>query len=494
MALLTLNPRRALALLGLCLCLIFVLLMIPEGAPPRPLPAGTKPFAWSQPEVWSALEAAFLSARARDPADVARQASALLDEAGLTLASMTNTGPSDPGWRALETNVFTLATLVAVHPNFLSEFAALVDGIRRTIKRESSGWDVNSVESRETLYRLLYGSRLALEEVLLQQPAAAERIPPGAEAEPSQTPSVMFRGVRLHSGDLLVSRGDAPTSALISRGNDYAGAFSHVSLLHADRSGEACVIQALIEKGVVVTPLEAYDRDRKLRLMVLRPRSNLPALAANPLLPHQASAAALAEARARHIPYDFAMNHREHTSMFCSEVAFAAYESCGLRLWMGMSRISSPTLAAWLGSLGVRHFETQEPADLEYDPQLQVVAEWREVPALWQAHLDDAVADAMLDQAPPGRPLPYSPWMLPPARVAKAWSLALNAVGRRGPVPEGMSATSALRADAFKAEHRAVKVRLDPLAAGFRKAHGYSPPYWELVRMAGQALEALRRK
>jgi len=163
-----------------------------------------------------------------------------------------------------------------------------------------------------------------------------------------------------------------------------------------------------------------------------------------------------------------------------------------MRLWMGMSHISSPTLTAWLGSLGVRHFETQEPADLEYDPQLRVVAEWREVPALRQAHLDDAVTDVMLAHAQPGQPLPFSRLKLFFARAAKAYSVVLSWFGRLGPIPEGMSATAALRADKYKADHAAVKERLETFAAVFQKTHHYSPPYWELVRLATQALAELR--
>jgi hypothetical protein len=49
-----------------------------------------------------------------------------------------------------------------------------------------------------------------------------------------------------------------------------------------------------------------------------------------------------------------------------------------MALWMGISHISSPGLRKWLSAFGVTHFETQEPSDLEYDPQLVVVAEWRD--------------------------------------------------------------------------------------------------------------------
>ena len=42
---------------------------------------------------------------------------------------------------------------------------------------------------------------------------------------------------------------------------------------------------------------------------------------------------------------------------------------------MGISTISSPGLRRWLRSFGVRHFETQEPSDLDWSAALIVVAE-----------------------------------------------------------------------------------------------------------------------
>src|SRR5207248_8921424 len=101
--------------------------------------------------------------------------------------------------------------------------------------------------------------------------------------------SVRFLGMDLHSGDILVSRGGAPTSALIARGNDYPGSFSHVALLHVDeKSGRASVIEAHIERGVAVSSLEQYLADKKLRIVVLRLCPELLELVADPMLPHKA--------------------------------------------------------------------------------------------------------------------------------------------------------------------------------------------------------------
>jgi hypothetical protein len=327
---------------------------------------------------------------------------------------------------------------------------------------------------------------------MLQLPpgAAPPALVPGTD-EPSATPSAVVHGVRLHSGDVLLSRGGAALSAFIARGSDFPGNFSHVALVHVEEgTGRVRLVEAHIERGVAVASPAEYLRDRKLRILVLRPRADLPALAADPLLPHRAAGAALAAAGAGHVPYDFAMDAQDPGKLFCSEVAAQAYRQLGVGLWPAASHLSSPGLRRWLGSLGVRHFETLEPSDLEYDPQLRVVAEWRDVEALRRDHLDNAVTDALLAAADAGAPLPYPRWKLPLARLAKGWSVALRALGRVGPVPEGMTATRALRSASFSALHRAVRARVEARAAAHHGERGYAAPYWTLVRLASEELAA----
>ncbi|MCA9768120.1 MAG: hypothetical protein KC485_04825, partial [Gemmatimonadetes bacterium] len=314
------------------------------------------------------------------------------------------------------------------------------------------------------LYRALYGTRAAIEEVLLQQPAASFALSEGPTA-PSATPSAVVHGVTLHSGDLLVSRGGYPTSALIARGSDYPGNFSHVALVHVDQeSREVLVIEAHIERGVAVATAEAYLADKKLRVLVLRPRADLPALRRDPLLPHRAASTMLERARAEHIPYDFAMDYSDPSRLFCSEVASAAYATQGVTLWTGISTITAPGLRRWLGGFGVTHFETQEPSDLEYDPQLVTVAEWRDPAALRGDHIDNAVTDAMLEGAERGDVISFQWWQLPAARLLKGYSVVREALGGVGPIPEGMSAAAALRNKAYTTRHRELAVAVDAAA------------------------------
>lgn len=473
----------------IAICVLYLFLLIPDFDSTSPTGSNKQPFLWNRDEYWNALEACFQAARdsgceklaARIDEEIARSHELL---APLAAESWV---PESSKWEAIEQNFFELGPHVAACPQKLSAYVQLQTRLRQLVKAQSQSWDMNSPSARDRIYRLLYGSRAALEEVMLQ--VRADSLSFGDD-EPSQTPSTKILGVTIHSGDILISRGGAPTSALIARGNDYPGNFSHVALVHVDeKTSVASIIEAHIERGVAISTLEEYLRDKKLRVLILRPRADLPAFVADPTLPHQAATYALQQALDHHIPYDFEMNYHDFAKLFCSEVASFAYQKYGVNLWMGISHISSPGVTAWLAAFGVEHFETQEPADLEYDPQLRVVAEWRDPETLHQDHVDNAVIDAMLEGAEQGERLGHAWYLLPVARLMKGYSMVRNAFGGIGSVPEGMNATAALRHKQFNQTHLAIKERTLALAATFKNEHGYRPPYWELLRLAREAKE-----
>jgi len=474
----------------LALTVLYLALLIPERKPPDPAGAALRPFLWNRDEFWSSLERQFQTNLIHGCETLAAHIDAVASLARNQLDALTERlAPGDAKFDVLETNLFVLAPMVAACPQQLPLYLQLYSKTREAVKRQSEHWDMNSAEARDRIYRLLFGGRAALEEVMLQAPDGTVPALFAGTDEPSRTPATNVLGVTIHSGDILVSRGGAPTSALIARGNDFPGNFSHIALAHVhEKTRVLSVIEAHIEKGVVVSSFADYVADKKLRVMALRLRSDLPQLAADPMLPHKAASLALEQATGRHIPYDFAMDYRDHSKQFCSEVAAAAYEQCGVRLWMGISHISSRGVSLWLSAFGVKHFETQEPSDLEYDPQTRVVAEWRDPATLLQDHADNALIDAMLEHADRGEQLDYPLFLLPFARIAKAHSAVLNGFGRAGPVPESMSATAAMRHRAFTKKHAAFKARLLLLASEFKGRKGYNPPYWELVKLAREAM------
>jgi hypothetical protein len=470
---------------------LYLILLIPDQDPPTPELPDRQPFVWNQNEYWSSLEDAFQQALTADHQTLLAEIDSGMFRIRelLTPFAFDSVTPEAPLMLWLETEMFEIAPKLAACPDNLRQYVDLYTLVRRTVKDQSRKWDMNSAAARNTIYRLLYGGRTALEEIMLQ--LSKGLVPPLiiADNEPSQAPSSEVLGVTIHSGDLLVSRGGAPTSALIARGSDYPGNFSHVALVHVDDdTGKPSIIEAHIERGVVIASVEEYLADKKLRVMVLRLRSDHPNIKTDPLLPHKAATLALNRARDEHIPYDFEMDYDDHSELFCSEVASAPYAQLGVKLWMGVSSISSIGVASWLAAFGITHFETQEPSDLEYDPQLRVVAEWRDPEMLWKDHVDNAVIDAMLEGAEAGDRLGYDRYLLPIARMTKAYCWLMNQFGGIGPIPEGMSASAALRNDRFSRKHLAIKKRVLELANRFREDHGYSPPYWELVALARKVM------
>jgi hypothetical protein len=468
---------------------LFLALAIPAPAPAvAPAPAGARAFAWNRDSLWRELEASFVQARLVGCGALPGVVGALGRLGGrIDGLRHTRVHPAAALLDTVESRFFALAPQVAACPALVHGYVALYERMREAVKWQSRHWDVNARDARDRLYRALYGGRAAVEEVMLQHPDRFEPLLPGS-GEPSATPAAAAHGVTLHSGDILVSRGGYPTSALIARGNDYPGNFSHIALVHVDESTQAIsVIEAHIESGVAISSFDRYLADKKMRLMLLRPRAELPALQRDPMLPHRAATAMLARARAGHIPYDFTMDYTDPSRLFCSEVASAAYHDEGLDLWMGISTISSEGLRRWLASFGVRHFATQEPSDLEYDPQLAVVAEWRDAPSLSNDHIDNAVTDVMLEGAERGEALRFSWYTLPVARLLKAYSWVRERAGGVGPVPEGMAAVAALRSRAYTDRHRALAAAVRAAAAAWKTAHGYEPAYWTLVELARRA-------
>lgn len=474
---------------------VYLILLIPESPPSEMKPSHNKPFLWDQDAVWDSLEKRFVLAQEAGCESVGPSINKSFTRIK-SLLDFINANRLQPDARIfsdLETEWFKLAPLIAACRHRLADFIKVSSRLRYVIKSQSHHWDMNAPNAREAVYRALYGGRGAVEEVMLQ--ASPGEIPSRVmgHPEPSRTPSAAILGVTIHSGDILVSRGGSPTSALISRGNDFQGNFSHVALVHVDEKTHlASIVESHIESGVSVATLNDYLRDKKLRVMVLRLRADLPKMIQDPMLPHKAASAALESALARHIPYDFEMDYTDHSRLFCSEVASAPYQELGIRLWMGISSISSPGIARWLSHFGVKHFETQEPSDLEYDPQLRVVAEWRDPETLFKDHMDNAVVEAMIERAESGKDLEYSWYLLPLARIIKGYSSLLNLSGMTGPFPEGMSATAALRYKRFTDDHHMIRNRVEAMAAEFKNKNHYTSPYWQLLDYARQAIMELK--
>jgi hypothetical protein len=473
------------------LAILYVLLLIPDSKENNfKVETGKKPFAWNRDAQWKEMEELFVKAKQMDTAklDSLINTYGVIAESELILLQNKNIPAQDSTWTKTENNFFALASLVAAKQNYIPWLTGYYTRLRNLIKWQSQQWDMNETASRNTVYTLLYGLRAAVEEVLLQTDKLKFPAAMLVKNEKSSTPAASIFGIEVHSGDLLVSRGGAEVSALISRGNDYPGNFSHIALIYVDeKTKEPFLIEAHIEKGVAIASVAQYENDKKLRFMVMRPRTDLPLMMADSMLPQKAAKYMFVEAGKRHFPYDFKMNFNDTTEMFCSEVASYAYRTNGLQVWKYPSTISSAGVVNWLHDFGVENFVTQMPSDLEYDPQLTVVAEWRDPETLFKDHIDNAAMDALLEKANKGEAIDYNIWKLPIARVLKGYCMIKNRFGKIGLIPEGMSATQALKNETFVAMHVAVKNKTMQLADEFFKKNGYRAPYWQLVKFAATA-------
>ncbi len=469
------------------LVFIYGLLLIPNSDSIQIATEGNSvPFIWNQDDRWNELEEQFKLVREKPESIIDYEAARGIRTMNVILDDLEDEyfNAFDERLDILLNHFFETAPYVAAQNYQDPSFFHTYDRTRRVMKTASIGWDMDDLETRTSLYKLLFGMRATVEEVLLQSKDEIEPVIFVTD-ESSITPSTELFGIKVHSGDLLVSRGGAEVSALISRGNDFPGNFSHVALIYVEEETNiAYLIEAHIERGVAIATAEEYMNDGKQRFMVLRPRADLPELVDNPMLPHLAAKDMFDEVNSRHIPYDFKMDFYDSEKMFCSEVGSYAYKNRGIQLWESESTISSNGVVTLLNTFGVENFVTQMPSDLEYDPKLSVVAEWRDTEALYDDHLYNAVIDAMLECAELEVEIDVNNFMLPAVRLVKAYSVMQNWMDSEGPVPEGMNATQALKSDAFIQRHENLKAITDEDIQEFKADENYLPPYWEMFRMA----------
>jgi len=140
--------------------------------------------------------------------------------------------------------------------------------------------------------------------------------------------------------------------------------------------------------------------------------------------------------------------------------------------------------------MGVTHFTTLAPSDLEYDPQLIPVVEWRDRETLKDDRLDNAIMDSLLERADHGLRLRYLAYKLPLAGMVKLLSHVQTIAGLQPTIPNGMAIAAALRISALVDEiYPTLRSGLADRARAFLIANGYEPPYWTLLNMARDTLK-----
>src|SRR5206468_6381501 len=192
--------RKFLVWGGIASVLAYAVLRIPERTPPAARGAGRQPFLWKQDAVWSELETAFNQAKTAGCESIRPRIGAgfIVSDKLIQQLSVKALPRDDPVFAEVKTNLFGLEPLIAACPKRMTDYIQLVTRLRSEVKLHSQHWNLDTAAPRQRLYRLLFGSRMALEEVILQAPAS-NSVPQLILAQDvsSQTPAISVRGVRL---------------------------------------------------------------------------------------------------------------------------------------------------------------------------------------------------------------------------------------------------------------------------------------------------------
>lgn len=194
----------------------------------------------------------------------------------------------------------------------------------------------------------------------------------------------------LRSGDVLVTRGGALSSAGIAHIGAVDASFSHNAMVHIDAHGKAWTVEAYLEKGALVQPLEDFLAHGLGRVTVVRYEDE--ALAAK--------AAHLAYQRIAHGPaigYDEAFDSEAHNELFCSEIVPWAFSLAGHEdpVPLHRTRFDHEATPRLFAGMGVVAEDLAAPADLLFDPRFRVVGAWRALDLLPELHRQDAVVDGL---------------------------------------------------------------------------------------------------
>src|SRR5687767_13447799 len=185
------QTRRPVRLIGFAALVTSVAALAWPAAPPdvADAPTGARQFVWGRDSVWSALESSFTTSRTGGCTNE-RAARAAEDSIGATLEGLRTerTSATAPSLDSLEEAFFRLAPQVAVCGALANDYVTLQGRLREAIKWQSAAWDLTAREVRDRLYQSLYGSRAAVEEVMLQHPDSVRTLFVGSHV-PSATPS-----------------------------------------------------------------------------------------------------------------------------------------------------------------------------------------------------------------------------------------------------------------------------------------------------------------
>lgn len=209
----------------------------------------------------------------------------------------------------------------------------------------------------------------------------------------------------LKSGDVILSRGNAYSSAAIARIAQTDFQFSHLSFVYRDAdTHELFTSEAHIEIGAVTAPFIDHLNEKNARSVVFRYK--------NEDVAHKASKAIFDKIKkqqdtGKNIDYDFTMDYKDDSKLFCSEVV-----SRGFKLAMPdadyvpkFKSHFSAGIIPFLNTIGVpvnkdnvAKLDVFAPGDIQFDPNFELIAEWRNPKKLEESRYKDFILTKMFER------------------------------------------------------------------------------------------------
>lgn len=311
---------------------------------------------------------------------------------------------------------------------------------RIRLKNEMKKWPTELLQSPEFQQSILAIERAThyAEDIVAEVSMNNQKMKKGERAMPAFSGGLPWtytpdgkplRYESFQSGDVLLMRGGSSVSAAIARVGDLDAIFSHAAIVYVDeKTGQKFVVEALIEKGLTINPLQKTLEGSAGRMVAMRPRDGLLGQKGAEALYRIAKASIETQ---KTIVYDFSMSEKlpnlkfneimsyfegnrepriveemKNFKVFCSLlVNFAdklGRESLGYDPNVVPFHVRSslnPKNRAFLERLGIQPHQKDvyAPGDVQMDSRFELIGDFREPRRTAALRTDDFILDKIFD-------------------------------------------------------------------------------------------------
>jgi hypothetical protein len=306
-----------------------------------------------------------------------------------------------------------------------------------------------------------------------------------------------LNNLQFRSGDIMVTRGVSFFSAALTRIPNVDGQFSHFVMVHVDdKTGKVSTMESYAQTGGVTDfDINYALQNENARILLLRPKDQALAKKAADLMMKKILDL---KAKKKQIPYDYAMDVRDPSSMTCAEVAHWSYR------WASDDKFNLPEnksavireLVPFMKSVGMPNAEILAPRDMELDSRFDVIAEFRDYRILRDMMYRDMILTKMYDwMSKEGYVLNhnlktlFATNIVWPIRRTPAWPLVRKALGVSD-FPKGTPRSFFSTYNKLNEVGDVIYEKLEAADANYKKETGT----YLTTQQLGETLEAIRKK